>query len=281
MCSGGSPRSFRRQMGQCGAGHDPDGDSRHRGPQHIDQHPAQAEFAELVQPEQSHPQHHKRKSAAVVHARLAGQGEAQLVAVTGMTDLDIGRQHRIGGRQDRAQQDARAQWQAEQIIGEGGDQPDADRHGYRCQQNRRAPAGEAERHGHFDAGGKQRNQHRHFGQHFQQRRFLERIEVKQIEHRRPDQQPHRQIDNGGRDRQALEHRSRQAPGEQQAAHEQKPLCVSHGSFGSLSFQFDVTVLVVFLGSEFARRDSTIRRTPRRRSLEYSFIVVDQRPTRSA
>ena len=89
--------------------------------------------------------------------------------------------------------------------------------------------GKAERHRHFDAGGKQRNQYSHFGQHFQQRRFLEWIEMKQIEHGRPDQQPHRQIDDGGRDRQALENGRSEAHDKQQPAYEQKPECVSHGA----------------------------------------------------
>jgi hypothetical protein len=67
---------FPRPMGQRSAGRDPDGDPRHGGPQHIDQRPAQAEFTELVQSEQSHPQHHKRKGAAV----MAAGGELHQIA---------------------------------------------------------------------------------------------------------------------------------------------------------------------------------------------------------
>lgn len=90
------------KMAQCSAGDGLYGDSRQRGPQHVDQRLVQAGVAKLVQSEQSHPQHHKWKCAAVIHASFAGQGEAELIAVAGMTDLDIGRKYRVGRRQDRA-----------------------------------------------------------------------------------------------------------------------------------------------------------------------------------
>ena len=82
-----------------------DGDSGGGGPQHILQRPAQAEFADLVQPQQSQSEHHEGKSAAIVHPRLAGQGEAQTTPIARVTRLHIRGQDRVGRRDDGAEQD--------------------------------------------------------------------------------------------------------------------------------------------------------------------------------
>jgi hypothetical protein len=111
-----------------------------RGPQHVHQHPAQAEFAQVVQAQQAQAEDDEGKGAAVVHARFAGQVEAQLVAVAGVAGLHIGGQHRVGGRQDRAQQDSRAQRQTQHEVGEERHQPHRDAHRQCRQQDRRAPA---------------------------------------------------------------------------------------------------------------------------------------------
>jgi hypothetical protein len=81
-----------------------------------------------MQAEQSETEHHQRESRAVVHAGLAGEREAELVAVAGMADLNVGGEHRVGGRDDRPEQHGGAQRQAEQIVGKRRHQADRHRH---------------------------------------------------------------------------------------------------------------------------------------------------------
>ena len=86
-----------------------------------------------------------------------------------MATLHVGGQHRVGRCQDRAQQHASPQRQAQHVIGEGRDRRHGEGHGNGRQQDRRAPAAKVERDRHFDAGRKQGNQDRDFRQGFQQR----------------------------------------------------------------------------------------------------------------
>ena len=94
-------------MGKSPATSSADGDSRKSCPQYINQEPALAEFTQLVHSQQSEAEHDKRKGAAVIHARLAGQGESKLVAVIRVAGLYVGGQHRIRWRHDSTQQNRR------------------------------------------------------------------------------------------------------------------------------------------------------------------------------
>jgi len=85
--------------------------------------------------------------------------------------------------------------QPEHVVGKGGNHGDGEYHRCRSQKQWCTPAIEPYRGRHLDPGGKERNQHRHFGQHFQQCRFPERVEVKDVEQRWPDEQADQQIDD--------------------------------------------------------------------------------------
>ena len=98
-----------------------DADADGHRPDHVDRDPAPAEAAELVQAEQAEAEHHERKGGAVVEAGLAGEGEAQAVAVARLGDLHVGGEHRVGRRQDAAEQDRGAERQAEGEHADTGD----------------------------------------------------------------------------------------------------------------------------------------------------------------
>ena len=109
-------------------------------PEHIDREPAPAAGAQVVQAEQAEAQHHERKSGAVVQAALAREAEAHTVAITRLAQLDIGGQHRVGGRKNRPEQDGRAQRQAEPYHPDGGDQRHRDRHRHAGEPQWQTPA---------------------------------------------------------------------------------------------------------------------------------------------
>ena len=66
-----------------------------------------------MQAEQAEAEQDERERGAVVEPGLAGQREAQPVAIGRLGDLHVGGEHRIGRREDAAEQDRRAERQAE------------------------------------------------------------------------------------------------------------------------------------------------------------------------
>ena len=215
------------------AGQHADADTAQGAPQHIDQHPADAALTQVVQAEQAQTQHHKRKRGAVVHASLAGEREAQAIAVTGVAALHVGRQHRVGRGHDGTEQNAGAQRQAEHIKRERRHQRHRERHRHRGQHQRRSPGRKRKGHWHLHAGREQRDQHRHLGQHLQQRRFLQRVETERVHPRGSEQQAHAQIQHGRGDGHALEHSGGHAHHQQHGSHQHEPLGVAHRSGSAL------------------------------------------------
>jgi hypothetical protein len=62
---------------------------------------------------QTQAQHHERKRGAVVEPALPGPAEAQSLAITGRFDLHGSCKYRVGGGEDRAQEDGCARRQTE------------------------------------------------------------------------------------------------------------------------------------------------------------------------
>ena len=87
------------------------------------------------------------KGDAVVESRLAGYGVAQAIVVAGVVDLDVAGQHRVGGREDRRDQQGQPPVQAEQEMraqGKAEDTAEQDRSG---QQPGGGPGRRAQRRG--------------------------------------------------------------------------------------------------------------------------------------
>jgi hypothetical protein len=78
-------------------------------PEDIDGEPSPAGDSEIVQTKQTETEKDEREGGAVVQPALAGQAEAQQVTVSGLVDLDVRRQHRVGRRQNAPDQDGSAQ----------------------------------------------------------------------------------------------------------------------------------------------------------------------------
>ncbi len=76
-----------------------DGDA----PDGVEGEPAPAGVADVAQTEQAQAEQHDGERSAVVEPGLAGEREAQSVAVAGLGDLHVGREHRVGRREDAAE----------------------------------------------------------------------------------------------------------------------------------------------------------------------------------
>ena len=137
------------------------------GPDQVHRHPAPAGGAELVEPEQAQPQHDEREGGAVVQARLAGEGEPQAIPVRRVRHLDVGGEHRVGRRQDRAEEDRGPPRQAEPHH--AGDRDQADRHRHRAggEAHRQFPECVAQADAELQAGREERDDHRDLGEPLQ------------------------------------------------------------------------------------------------------------------
>ena len=123
---------------------------------------------------------HKRKGAAIVQPRFAGQTEAQRVVVLGIVDLNQTRQHRIGRRQDRAHQQRHPPRQIKQVMQQQPGAEDGQQHDRAGQAEGDAPGAMLERQAQFKAADKQRKQHCHFGQVLHPARRPLDVQVQQV-----------------------------------------------------------------------------------------------------
>ena len=109
------------------------------GPHHVHRQPAPAHRPISCSPQQPQPEHHERKGRAVVEPGLAGQREAQPVAVARIVHLHVGGEHRVGGRQDRRPAAPPRPAAARAADADHRDQRHRDHHRHR-QPQRREPA---------------------------------------------------------------------------------------------------------------------------------------------
>jgi hypothetical protein len=123
------------QRAKCGPDEKPAADR----PYDVDQEPAHAPVAERVQAQQTEAEHDEGKGGAIVEAAFSCQGDAKPAAVFRVGHLHVGGQHRVGGRQDGAQQHGRAQGQAQRDSGQS-DEPDREHHRAHRKTQRQQPA---------------------------------------------------------------------------------------------------------------------------------------------
>ena len=111
-----------------GAEQRPDEEPAGDRPEHVDGKPAPATLPGLMQSKQTETEHDEGECRSVVEPSLSGEGKAQPVPVSRSGDLDIGRQHRVGRRQHRPEQDRGAQRQLERGDPDERDETDRERH---------------------------------------------------------------------------------------------------------------------------------------------------------
>ncbi|MCY1425410.1 hypothetical protein D9M71_411970 [compost metagenome] len=110
------------------------------GPQHAVQRPVEQPGAvALVVLQEQQAEDNEREGDTVVEPGFAGQSEAYPVVVPRVIDLDQARQHRVGRRQDRADQQCRAPGQAQQIMQYQAQPGDGHHHDRRGEAHRYAP----------------------------------------------------------------------------------------------------------------------------------------------
>jgi len=177
--------------------------------------PPQQEVPDLLLLREEDRRVDERERQGVVEARFRGQGEPHLVALpdvveflgAGSLDLDIRGEHRIGGRQRRAQQQGRARTKPQHPHPEDPGPEDRQRHPDGEQPPRRMPApprrpgpqrqravqGQPDTH--------QRHDHRELGQVLDGGRVRRRVDVETLRQRHgSDAQADEDQDDGGRQR---------------------------------------------------------------------------------
>ena len=177
--------------------------------------------------EQQQTEHDKRECRAIIEPGFAGQCIAQAIVVLRMTDGDRAREHRIGGREDRAQQ----QRQRGIHIQE---QPRADSHACDRRDHDDArkpecsPPGQmSQRQAQPKTANEQRQNDRDLRQTLDPRGVVAQIDPQYVEAPRPNRAADAEIDGGGRNRQALDQRRRQRHGQEQRAACRHPSSETH------------------------------------------------------
>ena len=136
-------------------------------PCHVECQPVPAAISQVAQAHQAESEHDERVGGAIIEPAFAGEAEAQAVAVGRVVELDVCRQHRVGRRQDAAEQDRYADWQGQKPVADGGDQADRHQHGNRGQPHRQPPLSAPRVEAKLHADRKQRNEQRDFGDAFE------------------------------------------------------------------------------------------------------------------
>ena len=199
-----------------------DRDATGHAPDHVEREPAPAAVADVVQPEQTQAEQHHRKRSAVVEAGLAGEGEAQAIAVARLGHLHVGREHRVGRREDAAEQDRRAERQAEREHAEARDQRDRDQHRDDRQSHRQQPAPVAEARAHLQTRAEQREQDHDFGEPLEPLGMRSRGERSPAEPERAHGNAGKQVQHRGAERQAREQGIAERHDDQQEADDGRP-----------------------------------------------------------
>ena len=205
-------------------------------PEHVDREPAPAEAADVVQPEQAEAEQHQREGGAVVQPGLAGQREAEAVAVAGLGHLHVGGEHRIGRREDAAEQDRRAERQAEREHADAGDQRHGDEHRQDRQAQRQQPAAVAKAGAHLQARAEQRQQDDDLGELLERLGLGARRERGPAEPERADRRADGEVQHRGAERQPRQQRIAERHDDQQQADDGRPDGDFHGAFESFAIR---------------------------------------------
>ncbi len=162
------------------AAHEPaDGDPRRELPEHRHRNPLAPALG--AGPAAGHGEEdrqvHEGEGQPVVQPRLGGEGEAHLVllARAGGADLDVARQHRVGRRERRAQQQRGGERQAQPPTPDGRGGEDAQRHGDSQKPPHRGPCAEPEAPVELQAGAGEGHDDDELREAFRQLRIGERV----------------------------------------------------------------------------------------------------------
>ncbi len=187
-----------------GAEEGADRQSAQGGPDDIDREPAPAETAEVVVTEEPEPEHDEGEGGAVVESGLAGETEAEAVAILRIGDLDVRGEHGIGRGEDGAEEDGGAEREVENHGAGNGDQTDRDRHRDGREAERETPERVAPLDPQFQPGGKEGDDDCDFGQSLDRNGVEHNVDVEQTGSARTDGKTDAEIDQRGRQRQAFE-----------------------------------------------------------------------------
>ncbi|RCM11084.1 hypothetical protein PA55_05582 [Pseudomonas aeruginosa] len=206
-------------------------------PEHVAQQPVQAAAVELpgqaaALTDQQQGGDDEGKGDAVVESRLAGYGVAQAVVVAGVVDLDVAGQHRIGGREDRRDQQGQPPVQAEQEMRAQGKAEDTAEQDWSGQQPGSGPGRRAQRQAQLEAADEQRDQQRRLAEVFEPAADVRQAAAPGVQPGRADGQAEQQVDERRADRQQAQVGRSQAERQQDAAQYQQPQAETHAWPGS-------------------------------------------------
>jgi len=147
----------------------------------------------------------------------------------GSRDLHVGRQDRIGRRQHGAEQHGGTGRQTQYGHAEQRDAGDGDDHRYAREPQRNAPETVTEGQSKFQPGGKERHEHRQFGDPFEQRGVAGEVERQHAGRLGRQAVAEREIQHRARQREPLQHRRPERHEDQREPRQQIPPRKIHSS----------------------------------------------------
>ena len=194
------------------------------GPEDVDAEPAQPERAELVRAQHAEAEQHEREGRAVVEPGLAGQREAQPVAIPRVGGLDVGREHGVGRREHGPEHDGGADRQPQHERADERHPARRQRHGDGGQEHGRDPAAVPQRRAQLEPGGQQRHEDDELGNALDEPRVVDRVQHDDVQHRGPEADPGAEVDHRRARRQPADHAPAHGHAdEQRARHEVREL----------------------------------------------------------
>ena len=172
--------------------------------------------------------HQKRQRRAVVQPGLPRKREPQGILVARIVDGHHAGKHGVGRRRDGAQQQRQRPWEAEHSMRHRAQAQHRQHHRGQCQPRRRAPHRSMKTHPQFQAGQKQRDDQRHFGQSRRAHGVLGKIHIHQVQHPRAGDDAGQQIEAERGHRQPVNPPGGQRHQQQQAADQRRPCGKAHG-----------------------------------------------------
>jgi hypothetical protein len=171
--------------------------------------------------------HDKGERGAVVEARLRRQAEAQPVSIRRFPYLDVRRQHRIRGGENRPQEHRRAEGKPQQQPTHQCDEPHREGHGPERQRHRDDPAPLREGGSQLEPGREERDDDDDLRHPLEEPRILHGVQHQEPEPQGAKEDPARQVEHGRGEREPPEHGVRKRHGHQKQPHHHIPEYCGH------------------------------------------------------
>ena len=149
--------------------------------------------------------------------------------ILGVRDLDVGCEDRIGGGEDRAEEDRGAEGKTEPEDAGERDQGDGDRHRAEREPERQFPEGIVPRNAQLQPGGEKRDDDGELGETFDKMGVVDDVDLDQPDGARSEGDPDREVDERRREGKPLEDGTAQRHDDEKGACDEEEQGDGHGS----------------------------------------------------